>query len=204
MSVVLRVEKVAKSYGRYQVLEEINFTAGPGEIVGIEGENGTGKSTLLNILAGLLLPDKGMVTIDGCFGFCPQEPQVFETLTVSENLRYFAGAYGLTPENKWQKEAAALLEKFNFRAFEHMQVAKLSGGTRQKLNLAIALLHKPDLLILDEPYAAFDWETYLHFWDYIREVRTHNRSVLMVSHLIYDPTLIDRRYTLKNGMLECI
>ncbi len=204
MSAVLCVEKVAKSFGRHKVLEEISFNAGPGEIIGIEGENGAGKSTLLNILAGLLPPDKGTVTIDGGFGFCPQEPRVFETLTVSENLRYFAGAYGLTTESKWQEEATALLEKFNFRSFEHTQVAKLSGGTRQKLNLAIALLHKPDLLILDEPYAAFDWETYLHFWDYIREVRTRNRSVLVVSHLIYDPTLIDRRFILKNGVLKCI
>ena len=81
---------------------------------------------------------------------------------------------------------------------------RLSGGTRQKLNLTLALLHDPDLLILDEPYSAFDWETYLHFWDYVREKRNQGASILIVSHLIYDPSSVDIRYQLKEGVLQCI
>jgi len=204
MSPVLEVKNLAKCYGRKNVLADVSFSLEQGRIVGIEGENGAGKSTLLKILVGMLPADKGEVRINGSLGYCPQETTVFNNLTVAENFYYFAGAYGLHESDNWQIRKNDLMHRFNFQHEAHTLVSKLSGGTRQKLNLALAILHAPDLLILDEPYAAFDWETYLHFWDYVGECREKGKNVLIVSHLIYDPTLIDERFRLKNGNLTCL
>jgi ABC-2 type transport system ATP-binding protein len=201
---ILEVKNVAKSYGRKKVLNNVCFSMDRGKIIGIEGENGAGKSTLLKILVGMLAPDRGWIKIYGSIGFCPQEMLIFETLTVSENFYYFSGAYGLPPNGIWRQQMKNLLKRFNFQNYQNIQVSKLSGGTKQKLNLALALLHSPDILILDEPYAAFDWETYLHFWEYVQELRELGKNVLIVSHLIYDPTMIDKRYRLENGELQCI
>jgi len=204
MSAILDVRNLAKAYGKNRVLENVTFHMDRGMVIGIEGENGAGKSTLLKILVGLLKPDKGSISINGSFGFCPQETLLFENLTVAENFYYFAGAYGLHKYPDWMARKYELLARFRFSRYEQTLVSKLSGGTRQKLNLALAILHSPDVLVLDEPYAAFDWETYLHFWEYVKEVRKEGRNVLIVSHLIYDPSQIDRRYTLREGVLECV
>ena len=201
---VLEVKNIAKSYGQKKVLLDVSFNLERGDVVGIEGENGAGKSTLLNILVGLVRPDKGTVQVNGTIGYCPQETLIFENLTVNENLNYFANAYHITATANWFDYKNKLLERFNFSAYENTLVSKLSGGTKQKLNLVISLLHSPDVLILDEPYAAFDWETYLHFWDYVGELRSMGKNILVVSHLIYDTKLINQRYLLNDGVLRCI
>ena len=82
-------------------------------------------------------------------------------------------------------------------------VSRLSGGTKQKLNLILALIHSPELLILDEPYAAFDWESYLYFWKLVERLKAQGVSFLIISHLIYDRSHIDRIYELRNGGLIC-
>lgn len=201
---LLEVQHVAKSYGRHLVLKDVSFRVGEGEIVGIVGENGVGKSTLLKILVGWFPPNAGQVSLRGEVGYCPQEALCFENLTVEENFRYFATAYGLQEKGtvtSWQKTMQDLLERFNFSQYRDMRVANLSGGTRQKLNLSLALLHAPSLLILDEPYSGFDWETYLHFWDYATELRARKNGILIVSHLVYDQSKFDALYELEGGML---
>jgi len=199
---ILEVQHVAKSFGKLNVLKDVSFGIRQGEIVGIVGENGAGKSTLLKILVGLLSPTDGeVVTIKGKMGYCPQELLTFETLTVRENFCYFAAAYGL---NEWQETKDDLLDRFRFRQYEDMLVSKLSSGTKQKLNLAIALLHLPDVLILDEPYSGFDWETYLHFWDFTGELKLKKKSILIISHLVYDQSKFDTLFELKSGVLKCV
>jgi len=201
---VLEVERIAKAYGRHQVLKDATFRLGPGEIAAITGENGSGKSTLLNVIVGRLQADAGRVVHHSRFGFCPQEPLLFESLTVEENLRYFATAYGLhRQETEWQDTAQSLLDRFRFSRYLGTPVHRLSGGTRQKLNLILAFLHSPDLLVLDEPYAGFDWETYLQFWDYARELRAAGKSVLVVAHLVFDSAPLNAVYRLAGGVLEC-
>ena len=201
---ILRADGITKSFGRHTVLQGVSLEMHRGEIAGIIGENGTGKSTLLKILVGLLVPDSGSVVSDGLIGFCPQETVLFEALTVHENFQYFATAYGLSNEiSAWQDEKNSLLEHFGFAEYETRLVSQLSGGTKQKLNLALALLHSPDILILDEPYSGFDWETYLRFWEYTDELRQHGKSVLIVSHLVNDRSKFDAIYDLKDGTLKC-
>jgi ABC-2 type transport system ATP-binding protein len=199
---VLAVRGVARSFGRTAVLRSVSFRVAPGEIVGITGENGSGKSTLLRIVVGLLRPDAGTVEHRGRLGHCDQEPLVFPDLTVAEHFRYLARAYGLAPA-----EAVAardeLLERFRFGRYLDAAVGRLSGGTRQKLHLSLALLHRPHLLVLDEPYQAFDWETYLRFWDYAEELRARGTALLVVTHLAHERERFDRLLELEDGVIAC-
>lgn len=203
---ILSIENVSKSFGSYVVLRNISFHAKKGEIVAVVGENGAGKSTLLKILTGLLAPSTGAVKIQGVMGYCPQETTVFEKLTVNENFLYFATAYGIASAGEqpsWESRKNELLKRFNFQKYENRQVSQLSGGTKQKLNLSISILHSPDIIVLDEPYAAFDWETYLHFWEYALEMRSLGKTILLVSHFVYDHSRIDTLLELKDGRISC-
>ena len=188
-----------KSYGRNRVLRDVSFRIHRGDIAAIVGENGSGKSTVLKILVGLLKSDSGTLQVRGKIGYCPQEPHLFDSLTVHENLVCFAGAYGL---RNWDAAERDLLGRFRFERCRHVQVAKLSGGTRQKLNLTVALLHDPDVLILDEPYSAFDWETYLHFWEHAESLKRRGKTILLVAHFIYDRSKMDSLFELKEGTLR--
>ncbi|MBM3330492.1 ABC transporter ATP-binding protein [candidate division WOR-3 bacterium] len=196
---LLFARNVAKSFGRNRVLLDASLSLAPGEIAGVTGENGSGKSTLLNIIVGRLRPDAGTVVMSGRVGHCPQEMLVFETLTVRENFRYFAAAYGRAD---WPKRMQVLLGQLKFERYADTMVNHLSGGTRQKLNLAIAYLHDPDILVLDEPYSGFDWETYLHFWELTAELRERKRAVLVVSHFVQDRARFDSLYRIVAGRLE--
>lgn len=198
---ILNAENIVKSFGKKKVLTGVSFSLEAGTLNGIAGENGSGKSTLLRILIGLWKADKGKITIGGKIGYCPQEPLIFPQLTVQEHFRYFSAAYGLKKET-WQPRCEELLEQLNFRQYRLDQVSELSGGTHQKLNLSLALLHQPDLLILDEPYNGFDWETYLRFWELTGKMKKNGCTILIVTHLLGEKDRFDRIYNLKNGKLE--
>lgn len=203
---VLEAKGIAKRFGKHSVLREVTFELRRGEIVGVVGENGAGKSTLLKILMGLLKPTAGEVITEGTIGYCPQEMIIFETLTVRENFNYFATAYGLRRRKNarsWEDMKDQLLDFFCFGRYENRLVSQLSGGTKQKLNLSLALLHSPDLLILDEPYSGFDWETYLRFWEYAEKLQSLGKSILIVSHFANDRSKFSSLYQLRDGGLEC-
>jgi ABC-2 type transport system ATP-binding protein len=188
-------------YGRLDVLRGIDLKIQAGELAGIVGENGSGKSTLLKALCGLLDPRVGEIRMRGRLGYCPQEPLVFGALTVRENFRWFASAYGV-PNH--EAPARALMRRLDFERYADFPLESVSGGTRQKLNLSLSLLHEPDLLILDEPYAGFDWETYLRFWELASELRGQGRAVLVVSHLVFDRERFDHVYELREGVLRSV
>lgn len=193
---LLEVRHVAKRFGRRQVLTDATFSVQPGELLAVTGENGAGKSTLLRIIAGLLAADAGAVRRNAPLGYCPQESLVFDRLTVRENFRYFGAAYGI-PD--WRAALRHWSQRLGFAADTGEPVSHLSGGTRQKLNLALALLHQPALLLLDEPYAAFDWETYLTFWTLAGELRAVGCGILVVSHFVYDRDRFDRVVKIADG-----
>ncbi len=197
---MLELQHIVKSFGRKQVLKGADAQFPSGSISGIVGENGSGKSTLLKLMVGLIKPDEGIISYKGSVGYCPQEQLVFPNLTVKEHLRLFAVSYGNLGSEKWRTE---LLERFNLNGCFEQRVAHLSGGTRQKLNLVLALLHNPDVLFLDEPYAAFDWDTYRRFWDLVSLLKAAQKQVIIVSHLIHDQAQMDQVYELKEGRLSC-
>ncbi len=194
---VLQAHHLAHAYGRHHVLQDVTFAVEPGTLVGIVGENGAGKSTLLRILAGELRPDHGTVTLAARLGYCPQAVMLNATLTVEQHLDYFRAAYRLRD----LRRANELVEQLNFAGYRHVPVGDLSGGTQQKLNLTVALMHDPDILLLDEPYQGFDWETYLRFWDVADDLRRRGRAILVISHLVFDQERFDQIYHLEQGHL---
>lgn len=194
----LRLDGVRKSYGRHQVLHGVTLDLASAALVGVVGENGSGKTTLLRIACGELAPDEGTVHRAGRVGYCPQHPVVNDTLTVDQHLRYFRVAYGLSSTHR----ADELLEALGFAQCRDQRVGVLSGGTRQKLNLTLALMHDPPLLVLDEPYQGFDWETYLRFWDIVERLRGAGRAVLVVSHIAHDVERFDAVGHLREGRLS--
>jgi ABC-type multidrug transport system ATPase subunit len=194
---VLSATALKKTYGRRVVLRSVDLAVAPGALVGIVGENGAGKSTLLQILAGELAPTGGTVRLAGRLGYCPQAVILNEALTVAQHLDYFAAAHRLPGLQR----ADELLERLNFQQYRPALVGTLSGGTKQKLNLVLALMHDPTVLLLDEPYQGFDWETYLRFWDLARDLRQRGCAVLVISHLFFDRERFDYLYQLQDGVL---
>jgi len=192
---VLRVQDIHKSFGRRKVLQGVSFDVTPGTLVGIVGENGAGKSTLLKILAGELRPNRGQVFRHGKLGYCPQQVVLNDALTVNQHLDYFRAAYGLSE----LRRAEELIERLGYQRYRTAVVGTLSGGTRQKLNLTLALMHRPGVLLLDEPYQGFDWETYLRFWELTAELREQGCAVLVISHLFFEQKRFDELYHLQQG-----
>lgn len=197
---MITVRGLAKRYRRRRVLEDVSFTVPRGMLVGIQGENGAGKSTLLKCLVGLLKPDAGQIMLDGRVGYCPQDPSLIESLTLKEQFQLFGAGYGLTP-GRVADRSRELMNEFGCAKYETTRVDRLSGGTRQKVNLIAALLHQPDLLVLDEPYQGFDYETYQHFWDYTERFRTAGGSVIVVSHMHTELARFDAMLDLAAGQV---
>ena len=194
----LCVENLSKDWGRHRVFRDVSFSVRPKTMVGIVGENGSGKTTLLRILAGLLAPTHGIVRVAGRLGYCPQEVNLNEALTVRQHLEFFAAAYDL-PDIRY---AESLVDRLDYRRYLDTRVAQLSAGTNQKLNLTVALMHRPALLLLDEPYQGVDWETYLRFWDLAAELKAEGSALVVISHLIFDQTRFDVIYRLGDGVLH--
>ncbi|HET9979744.1 MAG TPA: ABC transporter ATP-binding protein [Ktedonobacterales bacterium] len=197
---LLRAENIRRSFGRRAVLRGVNLAVEPGALVGVVGENGAGKSTLLRILAGELRPNGGAIHRAGALGYCPQAVILNDTLTVNQHLAYFAAAYDLRDLSYTQ----TLISRLGYEQYRTTPAGVLSGGTRQKVNLTLALMHQPDVLLLDEPYQGFDWETYLRFWELAEELRRQGRAVLVISHLLFDQQRFDALYRLENGQLAPI
>ncbi len=203
---VLVAKGIYKGYSRglwprrrpLSVLLGADLALVPGEVVGLVGENGSGKSTLMKVLVGDLTADAGSVERTSSFGYCPQEPVLYERLTCDEHLELFGAAYGLDP-GELARSREALYQELDFSRFADTRVEELSGGTRSKLNLALAMLHDPALLCLDEPYAGFDWDTYQRFWELTVERRKQGASLLIISHFIADEERFDRIYHLIDG-----
>ena len=181
-----------------QVLRGVDLELYPGEVAGLVGENGAGKSTLMKILVGALAPDAGSVTRAGRLGYCPQEPVVYERLTCDEHFELFGHAYGMTPAQE-RRSRRNLYAALGFERYASTRAGQLSGGTLAKLNLGLALLADPAVLLLDEPYSGFDFDTYLKFWDLVAQRRNSGRSVLIISHFVTDEERFDRIVTLRGG-----
>lgn len=209
VSVRLRAQNVTKAYvtglwplrRRNEVLVDASLEVPAGEIVALVGANGSGKSTLMMIIAGVLSRDAGTVNINGRIGYCPQYPILYEKLTIAETFRLFGVAYRMD-KDQVEKDASSLLDELEFANYRNERVEYLSGGTKQKLNLALALLHNPELLLLDEPYSGFDYETYLRFWELSKKIAARGHSIMIISHFVQDTERFDRIYRLRKGRGE--
>ncbi len=200
---MLLAEDIHKRYNK-PVLAGATIKAERGQIIGIAGANGSGKSTLLSIAASAVKPDKGMVSIDGkdvfknftaikgLIGFVPQENALFESLTVADNIKFWAVAYDV-PHNSITLDKALLADILK------KKVKTLSGGTKKKLALAIAMLSAPDFLILDEPTSALDINNREEIIQKIFEHRANNKAVIFTSHYAEELEKCDVVYVLNSG-----
>lgn len=187
----LSARGIVKRYGRKTVLDGVDLDVWPGEAVALVGANGAGKTTLLRICAGLLAADAGEIRVSAAVGYCPQDAGVVELLTAEDHLLLFGRA--TRPSRKAALEhGREALEAFGFPLEEQAVAKDLSGGTRQKLNLALALLGNPELLLLDEPYQGFDRGTYLNFWDHVEAWRSRGMAILVVTHMLAELARVDR------------
>ena len=197
----LLVKDVHKRYGSKRVLLGASFNARAGQLVAIVGENGSGKSTLLRILAGIEAADRGHVVREGTCGYCPQEPLLYPHLTPDEHFELFACAYGIsTPLARARGEA--LLDRFGLSGHRRTVVQELSGGMRQKVNLAVALIHDPRHLLLDEPYSGLDFEAYSRFTAWVKEARADGKCVVLITHMLFDRDLFDVVLHLEGGRVR--
>ncbi|MEN8251456.1 MAG: ABC transporter ATP-binding protein [Bacteroidota bacterium] len=197
----LVLDHISKQIKSNVILDNLSLKVNESNMVAIVGENGVGKTTLLKIAVGDWKPDTGKVTINGKIGYCPQEARLFPLLSVKENFEYFGAAYNMSKKEILHK-LDGLTTYFNYTDYQNRKVEQLSGGTKQKLNLSIALMNTPDILILDEPYSGFDIETYTLFLDRVNDLKSSGCSILMVTHLITDTNAYNKIYNLRNGTLE--
>ena len=189
--VVLRLTDVSARRGRHTVLSDINLTIHRGEVVAVVGANGAGKSTLLQLCAGLLRATGGSIERTPNFGYAPQLDSLSPLLTVDEHLRLFGAARGIR-QGRSVSTGHRLLTRLGWTARGDHTAGTLSGGTQQKLNVALAQLDAPDLLLLDEPYQGLDALAYEDLWALISAWRTSGAGVLLVTHLLRDVDLVDR------------
>ena len=189
--VVLRLRDVSARRGRHTVLSGINLTIHRGEVVAVVGANGAGKSTLLQLCAGLLRASGGSIERTPNFGYAPQLDSLAPLLTVDEHLRLFGAARGIR-QGRSISTGRRLLTRLGWTARGDQTTGTLSGGTQQKLNVALAQLDAPDLLLLDEPYQGLDALAYEDLWALISAWRASGAGVLLVTHLLRDVDLVDR------------
>ena len=186
----LRFRSIRKSFGDRLVLNGLDLTIESGEVYGLLGPNGCGKSTAINILSNLLDPDTGTVELAGqaasretkrLVGICPQEIALYRDLTPPENLRFFAEIYGLKRAEQAQR-VAELVRLFGLEPHARTPVGALSGGWQRRVNIAVALVHAPAILVLDEPTAAVDVEARHDLWAMIEALRSGGTTILLTTH----------------------
>ncbi|MEI6428736.1 MAG: ABC transporter ATP-binding protein [Pseudanabaena sp. ELA607] len=207
---MLRVEQICKSYGRRSVLTDLSFEIKAGEVYGLLGPNGAGKTTTISILGGLVRPDYGRVYLAEhllgyqdkyLIGIAPQDNIVYHHLTCAENLRFFAQLYGLRGRHCRQR-VEACLEAVGLSDRRNCLAETLSGGMQRRLSMAIALVHEPILVVLDEPTTGLDIETRYEIWELIRKLRRQDMAILLTTHLLDEAERLCQRIgILKDGHL---
>jgi ABC-2 type transport system ATP-binding protein len=195
---VLEATELVKRFGDRVALGGVSFSARPGELVAVIGPNGAGKTTLLSILAGILSADGGSVsTPPGDIGWVPQQAAVYGKLTVEENLSLFAHLEGVDDPDT---AVGRMLELTGLRGRAGDQVAELSGGNRQRVNVAIGLLSSPEVLLLDEPTAALDPRQREALWEFVLRMAGEGTTVLYATHNVQEADrYADRVIVLADG-----
>jgi ABC-2 type transport system ATP-binding protein len=208
---MLKIEHLVKNYGDQVVLKDLNLNIRKGEIYALLGKNGSGKSTTIKILCNLLNSDGGTILFKERtlnhqtkyeIGIAPQEISVYNNLTFRENLQFFGNLYGLHREIL-NRRILELFDIFGLHQHANKRINELSGGWKRRINLAVALIHNPDLLILDEPTAGLDIEIRNELWTLIGELKKKEISILLTTHLLEEAeSLCDRIGILHNGIIH--
>ncbi len=207
MTALLQISGLHKRFGAQAVLQGLDLTVAPGEIVGLLGPNGCGKSTTLDTVCGLLRADAGQVLIAGVpvsarsaaqVGYGPQDPALYRDLLPAENLDFFARLYGLSAPRR-RSRVDELMQAFGLLPHAGTRAGRLSSGWQQRLSLAVALVHAPRLLVLDEPGAAVDVAARRHLWTLIEGLRAGGTTILLTTHQLPEAERLCSRVALLQG-----
>lgn len=199
---LLELAEVSKSYGREQVLTEVKLKVFPGEVCGLIGPDGAGKTTLLQLVAGLQLPTSGTIQRDGSgsLGYVPQQFGLYEEMSIMENLTFFGQLQGMQ-----QKSLTARIQELllwtGLQPFAERRAGNLSGGMKRKLEIAVAMLHRPKLLVLDEPTNGVDPVSRQEMWQMITRIGQTGTGVLVSTQYLEEARYCDRVILLEKGHL---
>ncbi len=209
----IETHSISKNYQSVKALQNINLSVKRGELFGLIGPDGAGKTSLIRILTTLLLPDGGTATLDGLdvvkdykeirkhIGYMPGRFSLYQDLSVEENLNFFATIFNTTLEENYDliKPIYSQIEPFKTR-----RAGALSGGMKQKLALSCALIHKPSVLILDEPTTGVDAVSRKEFWEMLRELKKENITILVSTPYMDEATLCERIALIQNGKIMSV
>lgn len=215
---ILNVEGLVKSYGRRRVVDGVSFQVETGEIVGLLGSNGAGKTTSFRMTCGMIDPDRGRVVLggqdvtnwpmyqrarDGGMGYLAQESSVFRKLSVQQNLLGVMELLGMSRADR-RARCQKLLEQFQISHLKRSQAATLSGGERRRLEIARCLVSQPRIILLDEPFTGIDPVTIDGIQGIIRDLRQQGISILITDHQVRETLEItDRSYVIHAGKVLC-
>ena len=210
MSSVVDIRNVSKTYGDIRALDGVNISVDAGEMFGLIGPDGAGKSTLYRLLATLLVPDSGSLTMLGLdtvkdyrklrslIGYMPERFSLYPDLSISENLNFFASLFGVSIKDNYDLIAPIFSQ---LSRFPDRPAGKLSGGMKQKLALSCALIHRPPVLLLDEPTTGVDAVSRSEFWDMLASLRKHGITILVSTSYMDEATRCDRIAMIDHGKI---
>jgi len=209
------VDKVSKNFGGIKAINNLTFSAGKGEIFGLIGPDGAGKTTLIRCIAGLLELDSGRITVEGIdvvknpdrvkniAGYMSQRFSLYTDLSVWENIRFFGDLFGI-PKKRQLEIIPGLLHFARLEEFKHRRAEYLSGGMRQKLALACTLINKPSVLLLDEPTTGVDPVSRLELWQIFRNIREQGKTIFMSTPYMDEAERCDSIGFIHAGELKAI
>lgn len=212
MSAII-VENISKSFGKIKALDSVSFQVNRGELFGLIGPDGAGKTTLFRLLTTLLYPDEGKVTVDGYdsvqdylkirqhVGYMPGRFSLYQDLTVEENLKFFAALFGVEVEESYDLVAPIYRQ---IEPFKNRRSGKLSGGMKQKLALSCALIHRPSVLFLDEPTTGVDAVSRTEFWDMLADLKAKGITILVSTPYMDEASRCDRIALCNDGRILSI
>ena len=198
---IIEINNLSKSYGKTKALDNVSFNVERGELFGLIGSDGAGKTTLFRLLTTLLTPDEGSATVDGRdiakdylnirsqVGYMPGRFSLYPDLTVEENLEFFAALFGVTVKESYDLIAPIYRQ---IEPFRKRRAGKLSGGMKQKLALSCALIHRPNVLFLDEPTTGVDAVSRREFWDMLSQLKTQGITILVSTPYMDEASRCDR------------
>lgn len=210
---MLKIENLKKSYGEVKAVKEVNIEIEKGEIIGLLGPNGAGKSTTISMISTLIKPDSGTITFKGenilsnpkviqkVLGIVPQEIALYPTLTGYENFKFWGSAYGLK-KSELKNRIEEVSEIIGIKDRLKDKVEKYSGGMKRRLNIGVALLHNPEILIMDEPTVGIDPQSRNHILETIKELNRNGMTIIYTSHYMEEVEfLCNRIYIMDEGIV---